>query len=136
MPSNKDLVKAIADISAELEKAAPDTEGKNNGDLANILSGLKAEKKEADQDTTPGAAAKAAAEAKEEAGKAKTKTAKKAKKPPFYVMPGKCLTSKRGMLATERDAGISDYAEIKADDLAGGKDALTAFVESGHVGEA
>jgi len=126
MPSNKDLVKAIADISAELEKDAPKTEGKNNGELANILSALKAEKKEADKDLTPDAAAKAAAEAKakaEEEAKAKAD-----EKPPFFVMPGKCLTSKRGLLA--------DGDEIKASDLAGGKEALEAFVKSGHVGKA
>lgn len=133
MPSNTDLIKAIGAISAELEKDVPETEGKNNGELANILSGLKAEKKEAEKDLTPDAGAKAAAVAKEEAAEAK---AKPAKKPPFYVMPGKCLTSKRGMLATERDAGVADYAEIKAEDLAGGKEALDAFVESGHVGKA
>lgn len=125
MPSNKDLVKAIADISAELEKDAPETEGKNNGELANILSALKAEKKEADKDLTPDAAAKAAAEAKAKADEAK---AKADEKPPFFVMPGKCLTSKRGLLA--------DGDEIKADDLAGGKEALDDFVKSGHVGEA
>ena len=125
MPSNKDLVKSIADISAELEKDAPETEGKNNGELANILSELKAEKKEADKDLTPGAAAKAAAEAKEKADEAK---AEPSEKPPFFVMPGKCLTSKRGLLA--------DGDEIKADDLAGGKEALDAFVKSGHVGKA
>lgn len=125
MPSNKDLIKAIADISEELEKDAPETEGKNNGELANILSELKAEKKEADKDLTPDAAAKAAAEAKEKADEAK---AEPSEKPPFFVRPGKCLTSKRGLLA--------DGDEIKVEDLAGGKDALTAFVKSGHVGKA
>lgn len=136
MPTNKDLIKAIADISAELEKEAPDTEGKNNGELANILSALKAEKKEADKDDTPDAAAKAAAQAKEDTKAKKDEEAKAAKKPPFYVKPGKCLTSKRGMIATERDAEIKDYAEIKAEDLAGGKEALEAFVKSGHVAKA
>ena len=148
MPSNTDLIKAIGTISAELEKDAPETEGKNNGELANILSGLKAEKKEAEAKAlaeAEEAEAKALAEAAETdsaaaalkaKNDAKAKAAKPAKKPPFYVMPGKCLTSKRGMLATERDAGVEDYAEIKAEDLAGGKEALDAFVESGHVGKA
>ena len=115
MPSNKDLITAIAALSVELEKDAPETEGKNNGDLANILSSLKA-----DKDLTPDAA-----EAKERADEVK---AEEGEKPPFYVMPGKCLTSKRGLIA--------DGAEIKADDLAGGKEALDAFVKSGHVGKA
>lgn len=123
MPSNADIIKAIAEISEELGKDAPETEGKNNGELASILSALKAEKKEADKDLTPDAAAKAGAEAKEEAATAKEEAA--AKKPPFYVKEGKAVTSKRGIL--------SDGDEIKADDLAGGKEALDAFVKSGHV---
>ena len=122
MPSNTYIIKAIAEISEELGKEAPATEGKNNGELANILRGLKAEKKEADEDLTPDAAAKAAAKAKEEADEAK---AKEGKKPPFSVASGKAITSKRGIL--------SDGDEIKADDLAGGKEALDAFVKSGHV---
>lgn len=95
MPSNKDIIKSIAELSPEL-----DTDGKNNDELASILSGLKAEKKDP---------------AVEEG-------------PAFYVMPGKCLTSKRGLIA--------DGDEIKAEDLAGGKEALNAFVKSGHVGKA
>lgn len=47
------------------------------------------------------------------------------KKPLFSVSKGKAVTSKRGIL--------SDGDEIKADDLAGGKEALDAFVKSGHV---
>lgn len=123
MPSNADIIKDIAEISEELGKDAPETEGKNNGELANILSALKAEKKEADKDLTPDAAAKDAAQAKEDAAAAKEEEA--AKKPPFSVAPGKAITSKRGIL--------SDGAEIKADDLAGGKESLDAFVKSGHV---
>lgn len=54
--------------------------------------------------------------------------AKADEKPPCFVVPGKAITSKRGILA--------DGDEIKADDLAGGKEALDAFVKSGHVGKA
>lgn len=54
---------------------------------------------------------------------AKEKAAAKA--PTFCVGEGKALTSKRGILASG--------AEITADDLPGGKDALDAFVKSGHV---
>ena len=43
-------------------------------------------------------------------------------------MAGKAITSKRGILA--------DGDEIKAEDLAGGTEALEAFVKSGHVGKA
>ena len=41
---------------------------------------------------------------------------------------GKAITTKRGIL--------SDGAEIKADDLAGGKKALDTFVKSGHITKA
>lgn len=51
--------------------------------------------------------------------------AKEEKLPPFSVASGKSITSRRGILAPGD--------EIKADDLAGGKDALDAFVKSGHV---
>lgn len=92
------------DIRSAIAELSPelDTDGKNNDALASILSGLKAEKKEP-------------------AAEVETK-------PAFYVMPGKCLTSKRGLIA--------DGDEIKAEDLAGGKEALNAFVKSGHVGKA
>jgi hypothetical protein len=43
----------------------------------------------------------------------------------FYVKEGKAVTSKRGIL--------SEGDEINANDLAGGKEALDAFVKSGHV---
>lgn len=99
MPSNTDIIKDIVEFSEELGREAPVTEGKNSGELVNILSGLKAEKKEA----------------KVKAGK----------KPPFSVAAGKAITSRRGIL--------SDGDEVKADDLAGGKEALDAFVKSAHV---
>lgn len=48
-------------------------------------------------------------------------------KPPFYVAPGKSLTSKKGILSGDNEA------EVKAEYFAGGKEALDAFVKSGHV---
>ena len=70
-------------------------------------------------------AAEDAVEAKAKATAAKEKAA--AKKPPFYVAPGKAITSKKGILSGD----TSD--EVKAEYLEGGKDALAAFVESGHI---
>ena len=46
----------------------------------------------------------------------------------YVVNAGKAITSKRGILA--------DGDEIEAKDLAGGDDALQAFVVSGHVKKA
>ena len=144
MPSNKDIVKAIVELSEKLEKDAPETDGKNNGELANILSELKAENKaatetaaspddEAKEKADAAAKEKADDEAKEKADDEAKEKAKPAEKPPFYVAPGKAITSKRGILATEGGAEIDAYTEIKADDLAGGKGALDAFVKSGHI---
>lgn len=126
MPSNADIIKEIESLSAELEKDVPETEGKNNADLANILSGLKAEKKEADKDLTPNAGAKAAADAKADAkAKAEEEEAKAAKKPPYYVADGKAVTCKKGML--------SEGDEVKADYLGDGDKGLKALVEKGIV---
>lgn len=49
------------------------------------------------------------------------------KKPPFYVAPRKSLTSKKGILSGDTED------EVKAEYLAGGNDALQAFIKSGHV---
>lgn len=43
----------------------------------------------------------------------------------FIVAEGKSITTRRGIL--------SEGNEIKADDMSGGKQALKAFVKSGHV---
>ena len=43
----------------------------------------------------------------------------------YTVADGKSLTTKRGILG--------DGAQIKAEDLAGGQEAIDAFLKSGHV---
>ena len=131
MPSNTDLRKKADELAKALGLEIK-TEGLNNEKLAALVSDLKAKKKDADTQT---AADDAEAKAIEAGNKAADK-AKAVKKPPFYVMPGKAITSKRGILATERGAKVEDYAEIKASDLAGKEEALNAFVESGHIGKA
>lgn len=144
MPSNKELTIRAEELAKKLGFEV-ETEGLSNDKLAALVSDLKAKKKDADTETGADAAEekalKAGNEAAEKAGKAayeksKAKETEAVKKPPFYVMPGKALTSKRGILATMRDAEIKDYAEIKAGDLSGGKDALEAFVTSGYIGTA
>ena len=50
----------------------------------------------------------------------------------YHVMPGKAITTKRGVIATERDAQI--FAEIKPEHVNGGRDTLEGLVASGHVG--
>ena len=142
MPSNKDLTAQVEKLSKELGLEVDTKDLKNDG-LAELVSDLKAKKKDAETETAADAAEDKAMEAgnkaAEKAGKAaydKVKKAEAVKKPPFYAMPGKSITSKRGILATERNAEVKDYAEVKAEDLSGGEDALEAFVESGHVGKA
>ena len=104
MPSNAELITQAEALAEELGLEI-ETEGLNNEKLAALVSDLKAKKKDAEN-----AAAEDAVAAKAAADEAKAEAA--AKKPDFYVMPGKAITSKRGIL--------SDGQEIKADDLPGG----------------
>lgn len=142
MPSNDELKTTAETLAKELGIGSLDTEGLSNKKLNELVSDLKAKKRDSELDTqadvNEGEARKAGNKAGQKAYDESLKKAKKepAKKPPFYVKPGKALTSKRGILATERSAEVKDYTEIKAEDLAGGKDALNAFVESGHIGKA
>lgn len=123
MPSNKDLIESIK-VEAEAKGVdIPVTEGKNNQELITILKELKAPPVPPVKDD----AAQAAADAKAEADKLKDVSVE-IKRPPFYVKDGKAITTKRGILA--------DGDEIKAEDLAGGKDAINKFVKTGHIGKA
>lgn len=73
------------------------------------------------------AAADAAADreaANQEAADAKAVAAQE--KPPFYLLPGKSITSKRGI--------IGPGEAVTADDLPGGQATLDARVDSGHIG--
>lgn len=126
MPSNKQYTEEAIKLAEELGLEVK-TEGLNNQKLADLVSDLKAKKKDAERETSADKAeddaAAAAALAEFESGE--TEEEEEAKKFPFYVKEGKAVTSKRGIL--------SDGDEIKADDLPGGKEALDAFVKSGHV---
>ena len=108
----------------EAESKAKEVEAKEAEAKAKEAATKEAEAKEA---AAKEAESKAKAEAKTAAKEAEAKEAEATKKPPFYVEDGKALTTKRGIL--------SDGDEIKAEDLAGGKKALTAFVKTGHVGK-
>lgn len=126
MPSNKQYTEEVIKLAGELGLEV-ETEGLNNQELAALVSDLKAKKKDVENETladkAENDAAAAAALEKLESGETKEKEA--AKKPSFCVGERKAFTTKRGIL--------SDGDEIKADDLPGGKEALDAFVESGHV---
>jgi hypothetical protein len=100
MASNKDLITSILSVSVALAIDAPETDGKNNAELSEMLKELKVlEQAKTNSDL-----------------------------PDYVVNAGKAITSKRGILA--------DGDEIEAKDLAGGDDALQAFVVSGHIKKA
>jgi hypothetical protein len=103
MASNSVLIESILGLALALGSTAPDTEGKTNAQLVIILNGLKAEKAEKAPEPEP--------ELEPE--------------PKFYIVAGKAITSKRGIL--------SDGDEIKEGDLPDGLKALKAFVKSGYV---
>lgn len=113
MPSNAELTKQAEELAAELSLEVT-TEGLNNQQLADLVADLKAKKKDADNDTQADAAAAKKAE-------------RPKKKPPFYVAPRCAITSKKGILSGDTED------EVKAEYLPGGKDALEAFIESGHI---
>ena len=128
MASNKVLISQAVAIALALNIEAV-TEGLNNADLSALVKDLKAKATEAGVTIPAGPADDKKAEDKEKSkAKQKAKATKVEKKPPFYVMKGKAITSKRGILA--------DGDEIKAGDLAGGQEALDDFVETGHIGKA
>lgn len=118
MPSNAELTKQAEELAAEFSLEVT-TEGLNNQQLADLVADLKAKKKDAEDEATKAAAAK---KAERMAGKPQPK-----KKPPFYVAPRCAITSKKGILSGDTED------EVKAEYLPGGKDALEAFIESGHI---
>jgi hypothetical protein len=105
MASNSVLIESILGLALALGSTAPDTDGKTNAQLVIILNGLKAEK--AEKAPEPELEPELEPE------------------PKFYIVAGKAITSKRGIL--------SDGDEIKEDDLPGGLKAVKAFVKSGYV---
>ena len=116
MPSNKELAKQIKEIDAEVE-----TNGLNNAQLASTLKSLKTEPETEVETPVQDVEETTEVETVEE-NKGEVKT-----KPAYYVAPRTAITSKKGILSGD------DEAEVKAEYLSGGKDALDSLVESGHV---
>ncbi len=134
MPSNKDLEATAEALAKELGLDELNPESLNNKQLTDLVADLKAKKRDLELDTDadidPDVDEEAALEAGQKAydeslAKTKAKFDKNLKRMPFEVAKGKALTSKRGILA-EGD-------EIKAEDLAGGQEAIDAFVKTGHI---
>ena len=118
MPSNAEFIGQAKELAEKLGITV-ETDGLSNPKLAELVSDLRAKVRDAELSTQADGDSKVADGIK----KAKTP----AKKPPFYVAPRKAITSKRGILSGD----TAD--EVKVSDLAGGKDAFEAFIESGHI---
>jgi hypothetical protein len=113
MASNRVLIESILGLALALGSTAPETEGKTNAELVIILNGLKAEKAPEPEPEAPDSEPEPEPESEPEP------------ELKFYIVAGKALTSKRGIL--------SDGDEINAEDLPDGLKALKAFVKSGYV---
>lgn len=119
MPSNAELIKEADELAAKLGTPV-ETKDLSNDKLVDLVRDLRAKVTDAETQT------QADNDKARKAARMENKV-KKEKKPPFYVAPGKSLTSKKGILSGD----TSD--EVKAEYLRGGKEALDAFVKSGHV---
>jgi hypothetical protein len=106
MPSNKELIEAIAAVSPET-----DVSGMSNAQMTEKLKELRTEPAEpAPAEPAPAEPAPAEPAAAE-----------------YTVAPGKAITSKKGILSGD----TAD--EVTADMLAGGDEAIKSFVKSGHI---
>lgn len=125
------LVAQVQGLAEQLGTTV-DTDGLSNEALTELVENLKvsvneAAKADADIDAVNAAAEGAGENETAKEAKVEAVAEEAAKKPPYYLMPGKALTTiKRGIL------GPGD--EIKPEDIAGGKTSLDKFVKSGHVG--
>ncbi len=123
MPSNAELKASIEELSAELGVETV-TDGLTNAQLADKLSDLRDEKaKRADAPAPDTQAALDAAAQALDALMAPVAVAK----PPYYMAPGKAVTSKAGILSGD----TAD--EVKAEYFEGGGETLQTLVESGYV---
>lgn len=130
MPSNAELKASIDALAGELGTPT-NTDGLNNGQLADALAKLRAAKAARSETPGPDAAAQAQAEADAAAQARDALMAPvqpaAAPKPPYYMAPGKAITSMVGILSGD----TAD--EVKAEYLPGGEATLQAFVKSGHI---
>ena len=114
MSVTDDLKTRIAELSVALGVQTP-VDGLGDDELLTLAESLEAEVADAEAKAT-----------------AKAKKAKKpaTPKPPFYVAPGRAITSKKGIISG--DDGPA-RGEVKASYLAGGQVAIDALIESGHI---
>ena len=123
MPSNAELKASIEELSAELGVETV-TDGLTNAQLADKLGDLRDEKTKRAAAPAPGT--QAALDAAAQALDAPMAPAVVAK-PPYYMAPGKAVTSKAGILSGD----TAD--EVKAEYFEGGDETLKALVDGGYV---
>jgi hypothetical protein len=126
MPSNAELKSGIDALAVELAVQAS-TDGLNNAQLADLLSDLRDEKAKRSETPPPAAQAQAEADAAAQVLSA-IMTPVASAKPPYYVAPGKAITTKVGI-----KSGDEDDNEVKAEHFEGGDETLQRLVESGYV---
>lgn len=124
MPSNAELKASIEELSAELGVETV-TDGLTNAQLADKLSDLRDEKTK--RAAAPAPDAQAALDAAAQAALDALMVPAVVAKPPYYMAPGKAVTSKAGILSGD----TAD--EVKAEYFEGGDETLQALVESGYV---
>lgn len=112
MASKEQLIETANVLAAELNKTI-NTDDLKHEELVDLVTDLKAKKKDADTITQADDAPDADDEDTFE------------EVPPFTVADGKAITSMRGILA-EGD-------EVKAEYLTGGQESLEALVDAKHV---
>lgn len=127
----------LAELKVEATKAATvaeileldskaELDGLDQAELTAKLAELKPDPKTAAEDA---AAAKETAQAK----KAEKIEQIKAKKPPYYVAPGKAITTKRGILGGKPADEVGPETEIKKKYLSDGGTSFERWIKLGYI---
>lgn len=123
--SDEDLREMIANLSVSVDEAAKATAGDDEA-VAAAQGAAENEAAKSQAKREEEVAEKVIADAKAAKGAKAAAVEGAQEKPPFYLLPGKSLTSLRGIKGPGE--------EIKASDLPGGQKTLDARIESGHIG--
>ena len=123
MANKVELVAEIAELSEQLGTDVPATDEMTKADLEVVVENLKAGVKAADTEANS-----ADAKAKRKAARDAKKAEEEEDRPPYYLLPGKSVTTMRRGIQADGD-------EVKAEDFRGGQENLEALIEAGYIGE-
>lgn len=117
--NRKLAVQLVEDLG--LDVIVPAVDDLKSSEWADMVSDLKAKKRDADNQTMvdPEPVAELPAEIK----------------PVYYVRPGCAITSRKGVLASLKTAAIKDCTVIEPAWFSGGAATLENLVASGHIGK-